>query len=192
MEASSALAGLVALLGLGLAAQVVAARMRIPSIVLLVIVGFVVGPMLDLIDPEAMFGNAVVPFVSLAVAIILFDGGLDLEFAKVRSSAAVLPRLVIAGMAITLAATVVAAHWLLGCALGTSVLLGAILVVAVLVATVAAGLASGTILGLVGGFAVRKALDRFWISDRLEYFFVLTVVLLLFTLQNRSFQNPGS
>ena len=63
----------------GLVVQWAAWRFRIPAIVLLTAAGFVVGPATGLINPSRDFGNLLEPFVQLAVAVILFEGGLNLR-----------------------------------------------------------------------------------------------------------------
>src|SRR5262245_66335989 len=70
--------------GLGLivvfavACQIVATRLRLPTIVLLLPVGFVAGNLTDVVNPNKLFGAAFTPMVSLSVAVILFDGVLGL------------------------------------------------------------------------------------------------------------------
>ena len=71
--------GIAALLALGMAAQWIAWRVGLPSILLLLAFGFAAGPgRLGWIDPDALLGDRLFPLVSLAVAIILFEGGLAL------------------------------------------------------------------------------------------------------------------
>lgn len=73
--------GLASLLLLGVAAQWIAWRLRLPSILLLLVIGFVVGPFTGhrLLDPDELLGESLLPFVSLSVAVILFEGGLSLR-----------------------------------------------------------------------------------------------------------------
>jgi hypothetical protein len=67
---------------------IIAARFRIPAIILLLPVGFAAGTLTTVINPDKIFGAAFSPLVSLAVAIILFDGGLDLSAKSSRATAA--------------------------------------------------------------------------------------------------------
>jgi NhaP-type Na+/H+ or K+/H+ antiporter len=69
---------------LGIASQWIAWRFRLPAIVVMSIAGLLVGPVFGLIDPKADFGEMFKPIVSLAVAIILFEGSLNLDFREVR------------------------------------------------------------------------------------------------------------
>jgi NhaP-type Na+/H+ or K+/H+ antiporter len=73
------LLGLAGIVALGIAAQWLAWRLRIPSILLLLTFGIVVGPVTGLLHPDELFGPLLPPLVSLAVAVILFEGGLSLK-----------------------------------------------------------------------------------------------------------------
>ena len=78
--------GLASILLLGIGAQWLAWRLRLPSILLLLLVGFLAGPCAErflgekLLDPDRLLGDSLLPFVSLAVATILLEGGLTLRF----------------------------------------------------------------------------------------------------------------
>ncbi len=64
---------------LAVASQILATRLRLPAIVVLLPVGFIAGHYVSAVDPEKSLGAAFSPLVALAVAVILFDGGLDLQ-----------------------------------------------------------------------------------------------------------------
>ena len=102
---------------------------RIPSILLLLAVGILLGPVLGLLDPEAMFGDLFAPAVSIAVAIVLFEGGLSLRFREIAGSERILWSLVTVGVAVTWALGTLAAWAFTGLGLAAAILLGAILVV---------------------------------------------------------------
>jgi NhaP-type Na+/H+ or K+/H+ antiporter len=68
MSASQILVGIVLTLGLAVACQIIAAKIRSPAIVLLLPVGFVAGALTTVINPDKLFGAAFPPLVSLAVA----------------------------------------------------------------------------------------------------------------------------
>ncbi|MCJ2068554.1 cation:proton antiporter [Methylobacterium sp. J-030] len=74
------------IVGGGIAAQVLAARLRIPAIVLLLALGFLVGPVLGLLHPSREFGENLRPLIGLAVAIVVFEGGLALDYRELRAS----------------------------------------------------------------------------------------------------------
>ena len=75
----------VTLIGiLGIGAQWIAWRTNMPAIVLMAIAGLIVGPFLGILKPEETFGEFYRPIISLAVAVILFEGGLQLQFTELR------------------------------------------------------------------------------------------------------------
>jgi NhaP-type Na+/H+ or K+/H+ antiporter len=78
MSASQIFAGLALIVGLAVACRIIAAGLRIPAIILLLPAGFAAGASTAVVNPDKIFGAAFPPLVSLAVAIILYDGGLDL------------------------------------------------------------------------------------------------------------------
>ena len=87
---------LALILVLGVIAQWLAWRLRIPAIVLLLVMGFGVGqiPMAsEVIPSELLFA-----FVSLSVAVILFEGGLSLRIRDVQSTGGVVARLILVGL----------------------------------------------------------------------------------------------
>ena len=129
------LVALAAVIVLGVGAQWLAWRLGIASILLLLVVGFLAGPVSGrvfgspLLDPDALLGDMLLPFVSLSVALILFEGGLTLRFAELRESRAVVGKLVTVGAGVTWSLTALAAWLVLGLTPALSILLGAVLVV---------------------------------------------------------------
>ena len=90
-----------ALIGaLGVGAQWLAWRLQAPAIVLMSLSGLAVGPLWSLIfgepllSPQATFGDVFRPIVSLAVAVILFEGGITLNFRELGGDRLVVRRLV--------------------------------------------------------------------------------------------------
>ena len=81
MEQSLVIA-MVGILGIG--AQWVAWRTGWPAIVLMLAAGFLAGPVLGLFDPEHAFGDLLDPMIAIGVALILFEGGLSLDFRELR------------------------------------------------------------------------------------------------------------
>src|SRR3546814_4600562 len=76
------------LAGIGIIAmfcQWVAWRLRLPAILFLLLAGLAVGPGAGWLDPDALFGHLLFPFISLSVAVILFEGSLTLRFHEIRS-----------------------------------------------------------------------------------------------------------
>ncbi len=114
---------------LGILAQWVAWRIKLPSILLLLVAGFASGPIFGWISPDDLFGDTLFPIVSLSVALILFEGGLSLSFSELRGTGFAILRLVLLGGLVTWLATSAAAWYLLGLSPSISILLGAVLVV---------------------------------------------------------------
>ncbi|HEX5501823.1 MAG TPA: sodium:proton antiporter [Thermomicrobiales bacterium] len=122
-------AALAIIIGVGIGAQWLAWRLRLPSILLLLLAGIALGPGLRVLDPDRLLGPLVFPFVSLAVALILFEGGLNLDFKEIASVRQVVVRLVTLGALATWAVCGLAAALLLGFSPGLAVLMGAVLIV---------------------------------------------------------------
>ena len=120
---------IVAIVALGVGAQWLAWRTRLPAIVLLAGAGLLAGPVFGVLDPNAEFGNALQPLVSLCVAIILFEGGLNLDFRDLKVAATGVRRLVYAGVPLAWSLSTLAAHFVGGLSWPVSVVFGAIMVV---------------------------------------------------------------
>lgn len=118
--------GLVFVVGVG--AQWIAWRLRLPAILLLLVFGIAAGST-GLLHPDDLFGDLILPIVSIAVALILFEGGLSLDLHEIRGIGSVLVSLVTVGVVVTWLLIAAAAHWLLEMPPGLSMLLGAMLVV---------------------------------------------------------------
>jgi len=96
------------IIGLGVLAQVLAARLRVPSIIFYLLVGVIIGqPGLGIIG-DGTFGGALSAIVGLAVAIIVFEGAYHLRFDRLREAPAATFRLVTVGAAIALVGTAIA------------------------------------------------------------------------------------
>ncbi|OBX19911.1 sodium:proton antiporter [Erythrobacter sp. QSSC1-22B] len=120
----------IALVGvLGIGAQWVAWRSGWPAIVLMLFAGFMAGPVLNLIDPQLVFGDLLETMVSIGVALILFEGGLSLNFRELRHSGQAVWRLATIGVLVGWFLGALAAHEVAGLVLPVAVLFGGILVV---------------------------------------------------------------
>jgi NhaP-type Na+/H+ or K+/H+ antiporter len=96
----------------GISAQVLAAYFRIPSIVLLLLLGILFGSDgIGLLHPHVL-GTGLEVIVALATAIILFEGGLNLDLRELGRVSVSLQLLVTLGTLITLLGGSMAAHWL--------------------------------------------------------------------------------
>ncbi len=96
----------------GISAQVIAEYFKVPSIVFLLMFGILLGPDgFGLLHPQAL-GVGLEVIVALSVAVILFEGGLNLELRELGKVSGSLRNLVTLGTLITLLGGGMAAHWL--------------------------------------------------------------------------------
>jgi len=112
---------------LGGGAQWLAWRFHLPSILLLLVFGFVAGPVTGFLDPDAMLGEGIFAFTALAVAVVLFEGGLSLRFADIKGHGAVVRNLISLGVVVSIVLTALAARFFLGFDWKLAVLFGAVL-----------------------------------------------------------------
>ncbi len=129
----STLLGIAIILGLGMVAQWLAWRFNLPSILLLLLFGFTVGPLWGMVNqddagqpqpllqPDEIFGGEteagagnrfLLAFVSLAVGLILYEGGLSLKLREIKGVRSVVRNLVTIGVIVT---------WLLGAVAGVMI-----------------------------------------------------------------------
>jgi NhaP-type Na+/H+ or K+/H+ antiporter len=113
----------------GIAAQWLAWRLRVPAIVLLFAFGLLVGPGLEILRPAASFGGAIRPMIGLAVAIVVFEGGLSLNFRELRSAGEGVLRLTAVALPISFVLAAIAARFAAGMDWDAALLFGAITVV---------------------------------------------------------------
>jgi len=118
---------LVGVLGVG--AQWIAWRLRLPAIVLMLAAGLIVGPTLGVFDPARDIGSITSPLISMAVAVILFEGGLTLDFHKLGDAAKGVKRLVFIGAPLGWLASTLALHYGAGLGWETSAVFGGIMIV---------------------------------------------------------------
>ena len=129
MEGAHPAFTLVLALAAGVLAQSVARRVRLPGIVLLLAVGVGLGPEgLGWVDTRSL-GQGLFAIVDIAVAVILFEGGLNLEINRLRREQAAIRRLVTWGALVTLVGGGLAAHYMLGWSWMTALLFGSLVVV---------------------------------------------------------------
>jgi len=120
---------IVLILSLGAAAQWLAWRARLPSILVLLLLGFVAGPVAGWIHPDELLGDALLPLVSLSVAIILFEGGLSLRLHELTSVGRVVGNLLTIGVATTWLMAAATAYVVVGLDAPLAIILGALLTV---------------------------------------------------------------
>jgi len=118
-------AGLIFVLAVG--SEVLAGRLRLPAIVILLPLGFLAG-IFPAIDPTEALGRFYQPVLELAIAILLFNSGLNLNMRLLtRQSRRIVFRLILVGFPVTMALAATAAG-LLGLETGAAIMIGAILV----------------------------------------------------------------
>ncbi|MDT0690444.1 cation:proton antiporter [Salegentibacter sp. F188] len=134
---------LAALVILGILAQWVAWRLKIPAILPLILIGIFVGPVSTLLSDdgskwlepiwngnEGLFpGESLFYFVSLAIAVVLFEGGLTLRKKEVSNIGPVILKLITIAVAVTFVGAGFAAHLIFGLSWQISFLFAALVIV---------------------------------------------------------------
>ena len=134
------LAGIIIL---GIIAQWMAWRLKLPAILPLILIGLLVGPIATLytddgsklIEPiwngtKGLFpGDGLYYFVSLAISIILFEGGLTLKRAEIANVGPVITKLITIGTLVTFFGAGVAAHYIFELSWQISFLFSALIIV---------------------------------------------------------------
>ncbi len=117
---------LAGMLMIGFLAQWLAWRVRLPAILFLLLAGILLGPVTGLLDPDQMLGKLLFPIVSLAVALILFEGSLTLRFHELPGIGKAVRGLVSYGAIGTLLLLAVGAHYIAGLTWQIALLFGAL------------------------------------------------------------------
>ncbi len=134
------LAGIIIL---GIIAQWAAWRLKLPAILPLLLIGLFVGPVSTLISEDGskwiepiwngtkgLFpGESLYWFVSLAISIILFEGGLTLKRDEIRNVGPVITKLISIGSLVTFLGAGFAAYWIFGLSLQMSLLFSGLIIV---------------------------------------------------------------
>lgn len=111
------------------AAQWGAWRLRVPAIAFLLVAGFVLGPVLGLIQPHELMGDLLRPAISVAVAIILFEASLNLNFKEIREVQRGVRHMVLIGAPLSWALISLCAHYIAALSWPVAVTFGGLLVV---------------------------------------------------------------
>ncbi len=136
---------LAGLLVLGFFAQWLSWRIKVPAILPLIIIGLLVGPVSTLftgdegylvskgpklIDGDSIFqGQVLFDVVSLAVGLILFEGGLTLKLSEVKVLGKAVRNIIVIGSVITMAGGTVAAMLIMDFSVQTALLFGSLIIV---------------------------------------------------------------
>lgn len=114
---------------LSIASQWVGWRIKVPSIVFLLLSGFLAGPIFHLIDPQALLGDFLQPAISVAVGIILFEGSLTLNFKEAKKARQAIRRIVVVGAPVRWILMSLAGYYIGGLSLPVAITFGALLIV---------------------------------------------------------------
>jgi NhaP-type Na+/H+ or K+/H+ antiporter len=130
MTMDQVLTGVGLILVLAVGSQVLASRLHIPALIILLPAGFTAGALTTDVNPERLLGPSFEPLVSLLVAVILYDAGLDLDLRKLRGhTRRIVTRLIVVGVPVTWAFAAAFAALLVSMSGRAALLTGVILVV---------------------------------------------------------------
>ena len=85
----------------GIVVQILARHLRLPGIVLLLVCGVLLGPEGFGIIRTSELGSALLALLGYAVAVILFEGGMNLKFSRIRRESRVIRQLITVGAVVT-------------------------------------------------------------------------------------------
>ncbi|CDQ41069.1 MULTISPECIES: cation:proton antiporter [Virgibacillus] len=123
------LISIVVVIALGIFSQWLAWRIQWPSIVIMSIAGLLIGPVFGFINPEQALGDLYSPIVSLAVAVILFEGSTTLDIREVKGISKSVFRVVTFGAFLAWIGGSFAAHFIAGLSLEVAFIIGGLFVV---------------------------------------------------------------
>ena len=125
---SGTLPVITAILAIGIALQVVASRVRVPSVLFLILVGVLIGPEgLGFVTAET-FGDGLSTVVGLSVAIIVFEGGFHLRRDRLNEAPTTIKRMITVGALVMFIGTALAVRLFLTDDWGIAFLIGALLI----------------------------------------------------------------
>ncbi|MUV36621.1 K(+)/H(+) antiporter NhaP2 [Lentibacillus sp. JNUCC-1] len=125
----AALISIVVILALGIFSQWLAWRIQWPSIVIMSVCGLLIGPILGLINPQTALGDLYSPMISLAVAIILFEGSSSLDIREIKGVSKSIFRIITFGAFMSWILGSLAAHYIAGLTLEVSFIIGGLFIV---------------------------------------------------------------
>lgn len=102
---------------------------KVPSILFLLLIGILVGPGMSWLDPDALLGDLLFPFVSLSVAIILFEGSLTLNIRSLKDVGSTIRNLITFGALLTGILAGFSCYLIMGSSWEVSALFGCIMTV---------------------------------------------------------------
>ncbi|TRM12103.1 sodium:proton antiporter [Lentibacillus cibarius] len=123
------LLSIVIIIVLGIFSQWLAWRIQWPSIVIMSVAGLLIGPVLGLINPEQALGELYTPLISLAVAVVLYEGSSSLNFRELKGISKSVLRVVTAGAFLAWIGGAMAAHYIAGLNFAISFIIGGLFIV---------------------------------------------------------------
>ncbi|MBC5636422.1 sodium:proton antiporter [Ornithinibacillus sp. BX22] len=120
---------IVIVISLGILSQWLAWRIQWPSIVIMSVAGLLIGPVFGLINPQEALGSLYSPIISLAVALILFEGSTSLDVRELKGISKSVFRIVTFGTTLAWIGGSLAAHFIAGLSLEISFIIGGLFVV---------------------------------------------------------------
>ncbi|MCA0934438.1 cation:proton antiporter [Vibrio alginolyticus] len=114
---------------IGLGCQWLAWRLRLPAILFLLLAGIIIGPFMQWLKPDEVLGSLLFPLVSLAVAVILFEGSLTLNLKEIRGVSGTVWSIVSIGAIVSWLVTSAATHYFLDFTWELAMLFGSLTVV---------------------------------------------------------------
>jgi len=114
---------------LGIGSQWIAWKFNLPAIVVMSVAGLIMGPFLGIMNPEESFGPIYSPIISVAVAIILFEGSLNLSFKELRGLGKPVFRISTIGAFIAWILGSLTAHYIAGLSWEVAFVIGGLFIV---------------------------------------------------------------
>jgi cell volume regulation protein A len=179
-----ALAGIILILGF--IGNYLFKRTSIPDIIILVALGLLLGPVFNVIDPGVLSPISEI-FSSLALVIILFDGGLNLNIKKVLQDSPKATALTLLGFFLSMGFVTLFALFILQWSFLNGLLLGAIL----------GGISSSVVIPLITRLKVNEKISTILslesaFTDALVVVFGLTILQFLLSPVNGGIYDAGS
>lgn len=113
----------------GVGSQWLSWRLQVPAIVLMLLAGLFVGPVTGIIHPSSAMGDLLQPIIAIAVAFILFEGGLTLDFSALKDGKQAVKRLVYIAGPLVWGLSTFAGLYIAGLSLASASIFGGILIV---------------------------------------------------------------
>lgn len=114
---------------LGIASQWISWRFRLPAIVIMSVAGLIIGPVFGLINPQEDFDQLFKPVISIAVAIILYEGSLNLNFQEIKGLKQPIIRIITLGALIAWILGSLAARYVADLSWAAALVIGGLFVV---------------------------------------------------------------